>query len=137
MAGNASSKKPIVAILAGGMGTRLAEETEIRPKPMVEIGDRPILWHIMKHYAHYGFNEFVVALGYKGEFIKRWVRDFGSLEGDMTVKINTVECAGAEQIAVQARDFMIPLKQKRNQDSTDVSLVTGHQNSHFNSPRNF
>ena len=88
MAGNASSKKPIVAILAGGMGTRLAEETEIRPKPMVEIGDRPILWHIMKHYAHYGFNEFVIALGYKGEFIKRWVRDFGSLEGDMTVKIN-------------------------------------------------
>ena len=67
MAGNASNKKPVVAILAGGMGTRLAEETEIRPKPMVEIGDRPILWHIMKHYAHYGYNEFVIALGYKGE----------------------------------------------------------------------
>ena len=49
------AKKPIVAILAGGMGTRLAEETEIRPKPMVEIGGRPILWHIMKHYAHYGY----------------------------------------------------------------------------------
>ena len=56
-----------VAILAGGLGTRLAEETDVRPKPMVEVGGRPILWHIMKHYAHYGFNEFVVALGYKGE----------------------------------------------------------------------
>ncbi len=89
MAGNASNKKPIVAILAGGMGTRLAEETEIRPKPMVEIGDRPILWHIMKHYAHYGYNEFVIALGYKGEYIKRWMRDFGSLEGHMTVKTNS------------------------------------------------
>ena len=57
-------------ILAGGLGTRLAEETESRPKPMVEIGGRPILWHIMKHYARYGHNDFVVALGYKGEVIK-------------------------------------------------------------------
>jgi len=80
-----------VAILAGGLGTRLAEETEIRPKPMVEIGGRPILWHIMKHYAHFGFNEFVIALGYKGEYIKRWVRDFGALEGDMTVRTGTGE----------------------------------------------
>ena len=55
-----------VAILAGGLGSRLAEETEIKPKPMVEIGDEPILWHIMRHYAHYGFEDFVVALGYKG-----------------------------------------------------------------------
>src|SRR5688572_14687670 len=78
-----------VAILAGGLGTRLAEETEIRPKPMVEIGGRPILWHIMKHYSHFGFNEFVIALGYKGEYIKRWMRDFDALEGDMTVKTRT------------------------------------------------
>ena len=56
-----------VVILAGGLGTRLAEETEIKPKPMVEIGGQPILWHIMKIYAHYGFNDFVIALGYKGE----------------------------------------------------------------------
>ena len=53
-----------VVILAGGLGTRLSEETEIRPKPMVEIGGRPILWHIMKHYAHFGVNEFFIALGY-------------------------------------------------------------------------
>jgi glucose-1-phosphate cytidylyltransferase len=78
-----------VAILAGGLGTRLAEETEVKPKPMVEIGDRPILWHIMKHYAHFGFNEFVIALGYKGEYIKRWIRDYSALEGDMTINTKT------------------------------------------------
>ena len=55
-----------VAILAGGAGTRLAEETQVKPKPMVEIGGQPILWHIMKHYSHYGLNEFVIALGYMG-----------------------------------------------------------------------
>ena len=58
---------PKVVILAGGYGTRLTEETEIKPKPLVEIGDRPILWHIMKHYAYYGFKDFYIALGYKGD----------------------------------------------------------------------
>ena len=76
-----------VAILAGGLGTRLAEETEIRPKPMVEIGSRPILWHIMRHYAHYGFREFVVALGYKGDFIKRFFLDYRTLSGNLTVDL--------------------------------------------------
>jgi len=80
-----------VAILAGGFGTRLAEETEIKPKPMVEIGGRPILWHIMKHYAHFGLSEFAIALGYKGEYIKRWMKDFSTLESDMTVNIKTGE----------------------------------------------
>ena len=65
-----------VAILAGGHGTRLAEETQIRPKPMVEIGGMPILWHIMMHYSRYGLNEFVIALGYKGEYIKRYFADY-------------------------------------------------------------
>jgi len=74
-----------VAILAGGLGTRLAEETEVRPKPMVEIGGRPILWHIMKHYASFGFSEFLVALGYKGEFIKRFFVDYLTMNGSMTV----------------------------------------------------
>ena len=59
-----------VLLLAGGLGTRLSEETGTRPKPMVEIGGKPILWHIMKMYSTYGFNEFVVLLGYKGYFIK-------------------------------------------------------------------
>ncbi|WP_428937686.1 glucose-1-phosphate cytidylyltransferase [Fontivita pretiosa] len=76
-----------VAILAGGMGTRIAEETDIKPKPMVEIGGRPILWHIMQHYSYYGFNEFVIALGYKGEYIKRYMVDYGLAESDLTVDI--------------------------------------------------
>jgi glucose-1-phosphate cytidylyltransferase len=76
-----------VVILAGGQGTRLAEETDLRPKPMVEIGGRPILWHIMKHYARHGFDEFVVALGYRGEDIKRFFLDYMSLSGDMTVRL--------------------------------------------------
>ena len=76
-----------VAILAGGKGTRLAEETEVRPKPMVTIGGRPILWHIMKHYAQYGHKDFYIALGYKGEAIKRYIVDHTSLQGDLTVDL--------------------------------------------------
>jgi len=76
-----------VGILAGGFGSRLAEETEIRPKPMVEIGGRPILWHIMRHYAHYGYNEFVIALGYKGEYIKKYMVDYCSLHSNLTVNL--------------------------------------------------
>jgi glucose-1-phosphate cytidylyltransferase len=78
-----------VVILAGGLGTRLAEETEAKPKPMVEIGGRPILWHIMKHYASFGFREFVVALGYKGDAIKRYFVDYFTLNSDMTVDLST------------------------------------------------
>jgi glucose-1-phosphate cytidylyltransferase len=80
-----------VVLLAGGLGTRLTEETEIRPKPMVEIGGRPILWHIMKHYAHYGFQEFLVALGYKGEYIKRYFLDYYTLNGSMTIDLASGE----------------------------------------------
>ena len=76
-----------VVILAGGLGTRLAEETEARPKPMVTIGGRPILWHIMKHYAHSGFCEFVVALGYKGEIVKRYFMDYADLNGRLTLNL--------------------------------------------------
>ena len=76
-----------VVILCGGMGSRLAEQTDIRPKPMVEIGGRPILWHIMKHYSHYGFHEFILALGYKGEHIKRYFLDFHTVSQDFTVSI--------------------------------------------------
>jgi len=75
-----------VAILAGGVGTRLAEETTIKPKPMVEIGGRPILWHIMKHYSYYGYNEFIIALGYKGEYIKKYLMDYCLLHSNLTVK---------------------------------------------------
>jgi glucose-1-phosphate cytidylyltransferase len=78
-----------VAILAGGQGSRLAEETEVRPKPMVEIGGRPILWHIMRHYAHFGFQEFVIALGYKGEVIKKYMVDYCALNSDLKVDLGT------------------------------------------------
>lgn len=71
-------------ILAGGYGTRLAEETEIRPKPMIEIGGKPILWHIMKIYSHYGFNEFVILLGYKGYYIKEYFTNYYLHQSDVT-----------------------------------------------------
>jgi glucose-1-phosphate cytidylyltransferase len=74
-------------ILAGGLGTRLSEESETKPKPMVEIGGRPILWHIMKIYASYGFNEFVVALGYKGEVIKSYFLNYYFLRNSFTVDL--------------------------------------------------
>ena len=80
-----------VAILAGGHGTRLAEETDIRPKPMVEIGGKPILWHIMMIYAHQGYKDFAIALGYKGEIIKRYMLDFCSLYSDLTVNLSNGE----------------------------------------------
>lgn len=71
-------------ILAGGLGTRISEESHLRPKPMIEIGDRPILWHIMKHYSHYGFNEFVICLGYKGHMIKEFFADYYLHMSDVT-----------------------------------------------------
>jgi glucose-1-phosphate cytidylyltransferase len=80
-----------VAILAGGKGSRLTEETQIRPKPMVEIGGKPILWHIMKIYAHFGFSEFIIALGYKGEYIKRYFVDLCHISRDLTVRCGSGE----------------------------------------------
>ena len=78
-----------VVILAGGLGTRLQEETTVKPKPMVEIGGQPILWHIMKHFAHHGQREFVVALGYKGDAIKRHFLDYYGLNGSLTIDMST------------------------------------------------
>jgi glucose-1-phosphate cytidylyltransferase len=78
-----------VVILAGGLGTRMEEETEVKPKPMVEVGGRPILWHILKYYAHFGHQEFVVALGYKGDIIKRYFLDYAGLSGSLTVAVKT------------------------------------------------
>lgn len=80
-----------VGILAGGFGTRLAEETEIKPKPMVDIGGKPILWHIMMIYACQGFRDFVVALGYKGEYIKKYMLDYCTLRDDLTINMKTGE----------------------------------------------
>lgn len=80
-----------VVILSGGLGTRLREETEVRPKPLVEIGGRPILWHIMKTYASYGFEEFIVALGYKGEAIKEYFLNYRSHASDLTIHLGSGE----------------------------------------------
>jgi len=85
-------------LLAGGLGTRLAEESESKPKPMVEVGGRPILWHIMRSYAARGFKEFVVALGYRGDVIKRYFLDYFYLRNSLTIDLRT------NQIAVQGSD---------------------------------
>jgi len=77
-----------IVILAGGFGTRLTEETANKPKPMVEIGGRPILWHIMKSYAHYGFREFTIAMGYKADIIKKYFLEYAGLSGNLTVEIS-------------------------------------------------
>lgn len=76
-----------VLLLAGGFGTRLSEETEVKPKPMIEIGGKPILWHIMKTYSQYGFNEFVVLLGYKGYYIKEYFANYFLHQSDVTIDI--------------------------------------------------
>ena len=77
-----------VVILAGGLGTRLREETEFRPKPMVAIGNYPILWHIMKTYAHYGHKQFIICLGYKGEVIKDYFRNYHWNASDVTFRLS-------------------------------------------------
>ncbi len=86
-------------ILAGGLGTRLSEETDSRPKPMVEVGGRPLLWHIMKHYDAYGFSEFCVALGYKGEVVKRYFLDYALLSGTMTVDLSEGKATPGEELS--------------------------------------
>ena len=78
-----------VVILAGGLGTRISEETQDKPKPMVLVGDKPILWHLMNIFSAQGFDEFVLALGYRSEVIKRWLVDLNELDGD--IKINTAD----------------------------------------------
>ena len=89
---------PRVVLLCGGLGTRMREETEYRPKPMVQVGGRPLLWHIMKLYAEHGLNEFVCALGYRGDVIKRYFLDYHALRSDVTISLasGTVEYATRE-----------------------------------------
>ena len=105
-----------VVILAGGLGTRLSEYTKLIPKPMVEIGNKPMLWHIMSHYAQYGYKEFIVALGYKGEVIKDFFLKYYTLNNDFT--INLVENQ-IEYINEKSQDWTISLV------DTGVSSMTG------------
>jgi glucose-1-phosphate cytidylyltransferase len=82
------AKVPVL-ILCGGLGTRLREETEVRPKPMVSIGGHPILWHIMRSYSHHGFKTFILCLGYKAEVIKSYFLNYPTMNSDFTVELNT------------------------------------------------
>lgn len=80
-----------VVLLAGGMGTRISEESEYRPKPMIELGGKPIIWHIMKEYSHYGFNEFIICAGYKQHMIKEWFDDYFLYNSDITFDFTSGE----------------------------------------------
>jgi glucose-1-phosphate cytidylyltransferase len=107
-----------VAILCGGQGTRLREETEFRPKPLVEIGGRPILWHIMKFYAHHGFTDFILCLGYRGNMIKEHFLNYEAMNNDLTL------CLGARQTIQyhgnhDERDFRVTLA------DTGLNSMTG------------
>jgi len=87
MQNNLQNRNIKVVILAGGLGTRLMEETEARPKPMVEIGGKPIIWHIMKIYEHYGFNDFILCLGYKATYIKEYFYNYYLHNSDITIEL--------------------------------------------------
>jgi glucose-1-phosphate cytidylyltransferase len=90
---------PKVVILAGGFGTRLAERTDETPKPMVEIGGRPILWHILKIYGHFGFNDFIIACGYRGEMIKRFFLEYRERTSDLVIDFSNGQVERLSEIA--------------------------------------
>lgn len=100
-------------ILCGGLGTRLREETEFRPKPMIMIGDKPILWHIMKLYSHYGFNDFILCLGYKGEVIKNFFLEYDLVNSDFTICLGTKEIT-RHSIIYDERDWQVTLADTGN-----------------------
>ena len=104
-----------VVILCGGMGTRLHSETEYLPKPMVTIGSRPILWHIMKHYASYGFKEFILALGYRGDIIRNYFVNYYFYNNDFTVQLGNKD--------------KIVVHNKHDEDDWKVTLVETGYNS--------
>ncbi|MDI1434205.1 glucose-1-phosphate cytidylyltransferase [Polyangium sorediatum] len=112
-----------VVILAGGQGMRLREETEFRPKPMITIGDRPILWHIMKSYAHHGLRDFIVCLGYRGEVIKQYFLDYRAMSRDFTLDLGK---GGAitlhESPAAEEEDFRVTLAETGQRAMTGARI---------------
>ncbi|MBL6965302.1 MAG: NTP transferase domain-containing protein, partial [Anaerolineales bacterium] len=111
-----------VAILAGGYGSRLAEETEIRPKPLVEIGEHPMLWHIMMIYAHFGFNDFVIALGYKGEMIKKYFVERAAYGSNLTVDFRSGHVESTENNLPEWRVTLV---------DTGLKTLTGGRIKHL------
>jgi len=101
-------KKPKIVILAGGLGMRLREETEYKPKPMVAVGPHPILWHIMKTYMHHGFNDFIVCIGYKGEMIKDYFLNYEAYNNDFTLEVGK-ECEIRTHRASDNNNFSVTL----------------------------
>ncbi len=112
---------PHVIILCGGQGTRLREESEYRPKPLVDIGGRPILWHIMKLYAHYGHHDFALALGYKGNLIKEYFLNYEAMNNDFTIRLgspNQIACHNAHGES----DFTVTLADTGQSEMTGARL---------------
>ncbi len=112
-------------ILAGGLGTRISEETHLRPKPMIEIGDQPILWHIIKHYAHHGINDFIVCLGYRGYMVKEYFANYMLHRSDVTFDLGTGETTFHNR---KSEDWRITLVETGEHTMTGgrVGLVAGH-----------
>jgi len=108
-----------VVILCGGQGTRLREETEFRPKPMVEIGGYPILWHIMMSYIHYGYSDFILCLGYRGNLIKEYFLDYEAMNNDFTMHIGNGSKSIELHGAYQKQDFRVTLA------NTGLDTMTG------------
>ena len=107
-----------VVILAGGIGTRLREETEYRPKPLVEVGGYPIIWHIMKLYAHYGFLDFIICLGYKGNLIKEYFLNYEAINNDFTINLGRSQKITYHK-AYNEQDFRVTLV------NTGLETMTG------------
>ncbi len=113
-----------VFILCGGMGTRIKEEAEFRPKPMVPIGEHPILWHIMKSYAGFGFRRFVLCLGFKAEYVKAYFRNFAAFNSDCTVNLRTNAVVLHEMIQDLDWDVTLAFTGERNMTGSRVAQAT-------------
>ena len=106
-----------VVILAGGRGVRISEESQFRPKPMIEIGGKPILWHIMKEYSYYGYNDFIICAGYKQEYIKEWFANYFIYNSDVTFSYKN----GNSNMIVH----------ESHMEPWEVSVERSYSNSHF------
>lgn len=111
-----------VVILAGGMGMRMREETEYRPKPMVLVGSHPILWHIMKYYMHFGFNDFIICLGYKGEMIKEYFLNYEAFNNDLTIALGK-KCSTQVHKRNNFDDFKVTLADTGQETLTGGRLL--------------